>query len=167
MPKVRKIVFSLAMSAVADVYLLFPGMFMHVLAALLSAQVLLFFAFSEDLTVRHVRLPELLMLLVIGVMSGLFYLYVRKSRKFVERLALLVYTGSISLMLWTASLQAVKYNSPATVGTCVGAFLLYSSYVMLAVTKFTSTKIPHSYFIIMSSYYTAQYLICYSTVLSE
>ncbi len=163
--KIKNVVFSLVVSTIGDAYLVYPTMFMYGLAAFLCAHFLLFNAFSNDLTISNIRTPELIVLLVIGLVSTFIYFYTVAKLKCGMRMALLVYTVAISMMLSAASLQLIKFYSPSTLAGFIGALSFYMSDIMLALNKW-KFRIPQSDFLIMATYYTAQYLICYSTVLS-
>ena len=164
--KIRKVVFSLGISIIGDVYLLYPNMFIYGLVAFLCAHFLLILSFCDDLTIGHIRTPELTILLVIGLISTAVYIFIVTKLKCGLKTAVLIYTVAISMMLWTASLQMVKYYSPATVVGFIGALSFYISDIMLALNKW-KFRIPQSDFLITATYYSAQYLICYSTVLAE
>ena len=163
--KIRKIVFGLGLSMVGDAYLVYPSMFVFGLIAFLLAQVFYFFSFAEDLLIDHIRTPELVLLSVIAIVSLVLYVYTTKCLSCGLKIASLFYTTIVSLMLWTALLQPMKFYTPAAMAGGIGALLFYTSDTMLGINKWRR-RLPASDLLIMATYYAAQYLICYSTIMS-
>ena len=165
-PKVRKVVFSLTLSIIGDAYLVFSSMFVFGLAAFSFAHILLFFAFTEELASRHIRHTEYSILLLLGCISLALYIYIVRKLSCFMKFAAFIYCFLITMMLWAALVHAVKYLSLVTATCAVGALSFYISDIILSINKW-KVRIPYADFFIMVTYYVAQYLICYSVVLSE
>lgn len=163
--KLRSYTFSLALSIIGDMYLVFPSMFNFGLAAFLGTQMLLLNSFAYDLTIQHIQTPELMVFTIIAAVSISIYVYVTREQGLGMKIALLLYMIFLSLMVWAASLQAMKFYSPITMIGFVGALSFYCSDVTLALNKW-KFRIPKSDIVIMSTYYLAQYLIAFSMMLN-
>ena len=106
---------------------------------------------------------EVVAALGVAVVSALVFAAVMRKMGSRMLLPVAIYAVLISMMLWSALVQANRNLSELTVLGAVGALMFYLSDVLLVVNKWY-VSVPFASVSIMATYYTAQLLITTSVL---
>lgn len=157
--KLAKLFWGLLFSCIGDAYLLFSDYFLFGVIAFAMAQsiyttlfgggVVLFLEATQNEVVSGLAVASISVLVYASVMT-------RMPRKMVIPAA--VYALLISMMLWSALVQAQRSLNDLTILGAVGAVLFYTSDVLLTVNKWRMS-VPFAPVLIMTTYYSAQLFI--------
>ncbi|WP_372368817.1 lysoplasmalogenase [Candidatus Uabimicrobium sp. HlEnr_7] len=151
-------VLGLLFSLVGDIVLMTPKMFVYGILFFLGAQCSYIIAFLQ---LSFWKRKDLLYL-VPAVIYMLILLSFLLPHVGTILLPIIIYAFIISLMLWRA-LCLLTIKSTHSYLLVVGSVLFVLSDSCIAINKFV-TEIPQARFIIMSTYFAAQILLCYSTI---
>ena len=166
MPKMNMTLWELLFSMIGDIYLVYSRLFIYGLLSFCIAQCFLTFTLSDDgFLFFQVRTPELMSLLCISIIS-LAVFYLLPKLKCAMAIPGFIYCFLITIMFWSAVMQAQKHISIVSVSGAFGAGVFYISDLVLSINKY-GKQIPMADVIIMITYYIAQLVIPLSVIYSE
>ena len=165
-PKLSKSAYGIIFSMIGDAYILFPNLFLYGVISFAITHIFFFLMFVEDLEYTQIRSRELTVLFTIGLVSLVLYIFLQRKMKCCMKFCVFLYTFIITITLWSALVQLLLNYSPITIAGAIGVTLFYISDVLLSMNKWIK-PIPMADTLIMTTYYTAQFLIGYSIALSE
>ena len=162
--KLSQLFWGLLFSCIGDGYLVFPEYFLFGVAAFTIAQAIYVTLFSGRLVVlMDLSTEEVVAALGVAVVSALLFAAVMRKMGSRMLLPAAIYAVLISMMLWSALVQANRNLSQLTLLGAVGALMFYLSDMLLIVNKW-SVSVPFANVFIMATYYAGQLLITSSVL---
>ncbi len=154
--KVRTLLgLGLVLSAIGDILLALDGLFVQGLAAFLLAQITYTVLFLTQCRWQISRLPWAAFIVVYALICTLFIVPEAGDM----RVPVTAYMIAISLMAISAGFR----NDRQFLWVAVGALIFMVSDTLIAVSRFV-TPFEYSGIAVMTTYYTAQWLICVGIV---
>ena len=157
--RLGKLFWGLLFSCIGDAYLVFSDYFLFGVIAFAMAQsiyttlfgggVVLFVEATQNELVSGLAVASITILVIASAVTHI-------PRKMV--IPVVIYALLISMMLWSALVQAQRNLNDLTILGAVGAVLFYTSDVLLMVNKWRMS-VPFAPVLIMTTYYSAQLFI--------
>ena len=157
--RLGKLFWGLLFSCIGDAYLVFSDYFLFGVIAFAMAQsiytalfgggVILFLEATQNELVSGLAVASITILVIASAVTHI-------PRKMV--IPVVIYALLISMMLWSALVQAQRNLNDLTILGAVGAVLFYTSDVLLMVNKWRMS-VPFAPVLIMTTYYSAQLFI--------
>lgn len=161
--KLSQLFWGLLFSCIGDAYLVFPDYFALGVIAFALTQSIYLSLFGGLTLFQSATQIEVGMGLIVATISCLVSLPIMRLVKPTLSVLVLLYSALISMMLWSALVQAYRSLDYHTVLGGVGATMFYVSDLLLCVNKWRM-KLPHAQVFIMSTYYSAHLCITFSVL---
>lgn len=161
--KLSQLFWGLVFSCIGDAYLVFPDYFALGVIAFALTQSIYLSLFGGLILFQSATGIEVLLGLIVAAISCLVSLPVVRLVKPTLSILVLLYSALISMMLWSALVQAYRSLDYHTVFGAVGATMFYISDLLLCINKW-KMKLPHAQVFIMSTYYSAHLCITFSVL---
>lgn len=156
--RLSQLFWGLLFSCIGDAYLVFPDYFSFGVISFAISQTIYISLFGGLILFQSATKVEVAMGLVVAALSCKVSLPIMRHVKPVLAVLVLLYSALISMMLWSALVQAYRSLNYHTIFGTVGATMFYISDLLLCVNKW-QMKLPYAQVFIMSTYYSAQLCI--------
>lgn len=157
--KLSQLFWGLIFSCIGDAYLVFPDYFLFGISAFVVAQSIYVSLFGGGLVMFwSATQAEVIIGLGVAAISCLVCVLIVRHTKLLLAVVVAIYCVLISIMLWSALIQAYRSLNDHTIIRAAGATMFYTSDLLLGVDKW-GMKIPYAQFFIMTTYYSAQLFI--------
>lgn len=163
--KLFRLFWGLLFSCIGDAYLVFPDYFLFGIIAFAISQTIYISLFGGGLTFfQNTTQIEVIIGLVVAAISCLVYISIVRHMKPLLAVLAALYCVLISMMLWSALIQAHRSLNDRTILGAAGATMFYTSDLLLSVNKW-GMKLPCAQVLIMTTYYSAQLFITGSVLI--
>lgn len=161
--RLSQLFWGLLFSLIGDAYLVFPDYFSFGVIAFALTQSIYLSLFGGLVLFQTATQIEVVMGLIVAAISCLVSLPILRLVKPILSILVLLYSALISMMLWSALVQAYRSLDYLTVFGAVGATMFYISDLLLCINKW-KMKLPCAQVLIMSTYYSAHLCITFSVL---